>query len=109
MRRTAIDSGRALAVIVLGASRALPEARREGEHAFGNGTDFYGGEFHFTAHGTDADDAAHGHVTYVYPSGRRFAGEVTCLRIVGDLATISGVLTERQPGGGRRLGVHPST
>ena len=39
-------------------------------------------------------------MTYVYPSGRRFAGEVTCLRIAGTLATISGVLTQDNQGAG---------
>ena len=62
MRRTALTAAKRLrlagVVLAAFALTAGTAVGMQGEHAIGNVTDFYGGEFHFSAHGTGADDAA---------------------------------------------------
>lgn len=68
----------------------------EGDQVDGRGVDFGGGKFTFSSTATGAADRANGSFRYTNPNtdpNERVLGNVTCQRIIGNWASVGGVIT----------------
>lgn len=68
----------------------------QGDRVDGRGIDGSGNRFSFTAEATGAADRANGSFRYTFNDvdpDRRITGNVTCLLILGNAATVGGVVT----------------
>jgi hypothetical protein len=74
----------------------------EGDRVDGRGVDSGGAKFTFTSDATGALDRANGGMRYIITNNdpdRRIVGNVTCQRIIGNTATVGGVITGDNAGG----------
>jgi hypothetical protein len=89
----------ALTVLVLAPAAVLAI---QGDKVEGKGIDGSGNRFSFTATATGAADRANGSFRYTFNDAdpnRRVTGDVTCVRIIGNAATIGGFVTNDSFGG----------